>query len=179
MPDGPPFGRPSELKPLRGAPGAWRSRSSPSAWAPQRPAAWCTGTRPPSPPRPARCSSGSACCNCSAAERTIPTRGSLPLCRSQAPVLPPGDRVDQSYPQPAAGAVGFRVFMMSDEKTSTPSKAQCHTTPTTVPPDRPGPRLVAAVVDRVTFNAHIIETGAQSYRLRMHQQDQRTPQRAG
>jgi len=28
------------------------------------------------------------------------------------------------------------------------------------------PRLVAAVVDRVTFNAHIIETGTNSYRLR-------------
>jgi len=30
----------------------------------------------------------------------------------------------------------------------------------------PDLRLVAAIVDRVTFNAHIIETGAQSYRLR-------------
>jgi DNA replication protein DnaC len=28
------------------------------------------------------------------------------------------------------------------------------------------PRLVAAIVDRVTFNAHILETGTQSYRLR-------------
>ena len=28
------------------------------------------------------------------------------------------------------------------------------------------PRLVAAIVDRVTFNAHIIQTGADSYRLR-------------
>jgi DNA replication protein DnaC len=28
------------------------------------------------------------------------------------------------------------------------------------------PRLVAAVVDRLTFNAHIIETGTESYRLR-------------
>jgi len=27
------------------------------------------------------------------------------------------------------------------------------------------PRLVAAIVDRVTFNAHIIETGTNSYRL--------------
>ena len=27
-------------------------------------------------------------------------------------------------------------------------------------------RLVAAVIDRVTFNAHIIETGTESYRLR-------------
>jgi len=26
-------------------------------------------------------------------------------------------------------------------------------------------RLVAAIVDRITFNAHIIETGTQSYRL--------------
>jgi IstB-like ATP binding protein len=28
------------------------------------------------------------------------------------------------------------------------------------------PRLVAAIVDRVTFNAHIVETGTESYRLR-------------
>jgi DNA replication protein DnaC len=28
------------------------------------------------------------------------------------------------------------------------------------------PRLVAAIVDRLTFNAHIIETGTESYRLR-------------
>jgi IstB-like ATP binding protein len=27
------------------------------------------------------------------------------------------------------------------------------------------PRLVVAIVDRVTFNAHILETGTQSYRL--------------
>jgi DNA replication protein DnaC len=30
----------------------------------------------------------------------------------------------------------------------------------------PDPRLVAAIVDRVTFNAHILETGTESYRLR-------------
>src|SRR5438105_798821 len=30
----------------------------------------------------------------------------------------------------------------------------------------PDPRLVAAIVDRLTFNAHIIETGTESYRLR-------------
>ena len=30
----------------------------------------------------------------------------------------------------------------------------------------PDPRLVAAIVDRLTFNAHIIETGTNSYRLR-------------
>jgi DNA replication protein DnaC len=30
----------------------------------------------------------------------------------------------------------------------------------------PDPRLAAAIVDRVTFNAHILETGTQSYRLR-------------
>jgi len=29
------------------------------------------------------------------------------------------------------------------------------------------PRLAAAVVDRLTFRAHIIETGTDSYRLRM------------
>lgn len=30
----------------------------------------------------------------------------------------------------------------------------------------PDPRLVAAIIDRLTFNAHIIETGTDSYRLR-------------
>jgi hypothetical protein len=29
----------------------------------------------------------------------------------------------------------------------------------------PDPRLVAAIVDRITFNACILETGTQSYRL--------------
>jgi len=33
----------------------------------------------------------------------------------------------------------------------------------------PDPRLVAAIVDRVTFNAHIIETGTESFRLRSTQ----------
>jgi DNA replication protein DnaC len=32
------------------------------------------------------------------------------------------------------------------------------------------PRLAAAVVDRLTFHAYIIETGTQSYRLRTAQQ---------
>jgi len=30
----------------------------------------------------------------------------------------------------------------------------------------PDSRLVAAIVDRITFNAHILETGTNSYRLR-------------
>lgn len=30
----------------------------------------------------------------------------------------------------------------------------------------PDPRLVAAIVDRITFNAHILETGTHSHRLR-------------
>jgi len=41
----------------------------------------------------------------------------------------------------------------------------------------PDPRLVAAIVDRVTFNAHILETGTQSYLLPApHQQDLRSAQ---
>jgi len=40
-------------------------------------------------------------------------------------------------------------------------------------PLRLGPRLVAAIVDRVTFNAHILETGTQSYRLRASKTSQR------
>ena len=31
------------------------------------------------------------------------------------------------------------------------------------------PRLCAAIVDRITFEAHIVETGTQSYRLRASQ----------
>jgi DNA replication protein DnaC len=38
------------------------------------------------------------------------------------------------------------------------------------------PRLVAAVVDRLTFNAHIIETGTDSYRLRLSR-NRRRPRR--
>jgi hypothetical protein len=38
----------------------------------------------------------------------------------------------------------------------------------------PDPRLVAAIVDRVTFNAHILETGTQSYRLRTSKTATRT-----
>ena len=37
------------------------------------------------------------------------------------------------------------------------------------------PRLVAAIIDRLTFHAHIIETGTDSYRLRIHPR-QPTPQ---
>ncbi|MGH9212649.1 MAG: IS21-like element helper ATPase IstB [Acidimicrobiales bacterium] len=40
------------------------------------------------------------------------------------------------------------------------------------------PRLVAAIVDQLTFNAHIIETGTDSYRLRATQA-RRTRKRAG
>ena len=35
------------------------------------------------------------------------------------------------------------------------------------PESAPDPRLVAALVDRVTFHAHIIETGTESYRLKV------------
>jgi DNA replication protein DnaC len=36
------------------------------------------------------------------------------------------------------------------------------------------PRLAAAVVDRLTFNAHILETGTDSYRLRSTRANNRT-----
>ena len=39
----------------------------------------------------------------------------------------------------------------------------------------PDPRLVAAIVDRVTYNAHILETGTQSYRLRTSKTPTRRP----
>ena len=37
------------------------------------------------------------------------------------------------------------------------------------------PRLAAAVVDRITFRAHIIETGSESYRLRTSRAKGRHP----
>lgn len=37
----------------------------------------------------------------------------------------------------------------------------------------PAPRLVSAIVDRITFNAHILETGTQSYRLRTSKNNRR------
>jgi hypothetical protein len=47
----------------------------------------------------------------------------------------------------------------------------------------PDPRLVTAIVDRVTFNAHILETGFDYYRLRTPKitarQDHCTPQKGG
>lgn len=43
----------------------------------------------------------------------------------------------------------------------------------------PDPRLVAAIVDRVTFNAHILEMGTQSYRLRTSKTGQNKSKRAG
>ena len=35
------------------------------------------------------------------------------------------------------------------------------------------PRLVAAIVDRLTFRAHIIETGTESFRLKSARQKKR------
>jgi DNA replication protein DnaC len=43
----------------------------------------------------------------------------------------------------------------------------------------PDPRLVAAIVDRVTFNAHILETGTQSYRLRTSKTGRGRTRKAG
>jgi len=42
----------------------------------------------------------------------------------------------------------------------------------------PDPRLVAAIVDRVTFNAHILQTGTQSYRLRTSKNSRRSANKA-
>jgi len=42
----------------------------------------------------------------------------------------------------------------------------------------PDPRLVAAIVDRITFNAHILETGTHSYRLAASKTAARAPRPA-
>jgi DNA replication protein DnaC len=59
----------------------------------------------------------------------------------------------------------FQIFTEREEKSSI-------ATATNLPFSERGQiitdaRLVAAVVDRLTFNAHIIETGTDSYRLRL------------
>ncbi|HEX2700141.1 MAG TPA: ATP-binding protein [Acidimicrobiales bacterium] len=41
------------------------------------------------------------------------------------------------------------------------------------------PRLVAAIVDRLTFNAHIIETGTESYRPRTTRSAKTKARKAG
>ncbi len=43
----------------------------------------------------------------------------------------------------------------------------------------PDPRLVAAIVDRLTFHAHIIETGTESYRLRITRAAKTSKRKAG
>lgn len=43
----------------------------------------------------------------------------------------------------------------------------------------PDPRLVAAIVDRLTFNAHIIQTGTDSYRLRASRNARAQSRRGG
>jgi hypothetical protein len=43
----------------------------------------------------------------------------------------------------------------------------------------PDPRLVAAIVDRLTFRAHIIETGTESYRLRTTRAAKTSKRKAG
>ena len=42
-------------------------------------------------------------------------------------------------------------------------------------PDFSDPRLAAAVVDRLTFRAHIIGTGTDSYRLRLSRASKKKP----
>ena len=43
----------------------------------------------------------------------------------------------------------------------------------------PDPQLVAAIVDRLTFNAHILETGTESHRLRTSKTSTRRKARDG
>ena len=67
--------------------------------------------------------------------------------------LPAGERAKPAGPAPGlAHLPGRRRILASG----------CRGEWGTVFPD---PRLVAAIVDRVTFNASIIETGTRSYRL--------------
>ncbi len=60
-------------------------------------------------------------------------------------------------------ARGLRLLVRPDRGPGDPLSVSCQYPGAVVVPD---PRLVAAIVDRVTFNAHILETGTQSYRLR-------------
>ena len=65
---------------------------------------------------------------------------------------------------PAAPSWLFQILTEREEKASVALASNLPFSERgTVIPD---PRLVAAIVDRVTFNAHIIETGTDSFRLR-------------
>jgi len=55
----------------------------------------------------------------------------------------------------------FQILTEREEKASVASNLPFSEWGTVIP----DPRLVAAIVDRLTFNAHILETGTRSYRL--------------
>src|SRR6266851_1421915 len=82
--------------------------------------------------------------------------------------------------RPPSGAASSSWAVRSSVRSDATRGSWDPTTPTSSPPagwldllQRQGlsrrftdhPRLVAATVDRVTFNAHIVETGTESYRL--------------
>src|SRR4051812_8791608 len=82
-----------------------------------------------------------------------PLQGLLPRAHRIRPALLPG-LVRRARPGPA------------DREAAAPGAV--HPVDARDPPVQAlhRPRLVAAIVDRVTFNAHILETGTQPYRLR-------------
>jgi len=66
----------------------------------------------------------------------------------------------------SAGSHSQRVTGMAASPRPSAVISARHARSRPCPSPGPDPRLVAAIVDRVTFNAHILETGTQSYRLR-------------
>jgi DNA replication protein DnaC len=72
---------------------------------------------------------------------------------------------------PRGAELLFQIITERDERASVAIGTNLPDEWGTVFPD---PRLVAAIVDRVTFNAHILETGTQSYRLRTTKTTSRT-----
>ena len=124
--------------------------SSDSGWPPASKAAG-SGTPPPpswstnSPKPPATGSypaswaatAASTCCSSTSSATSSTTHTALSCCSRSSP----------------------------NEKNAPPSPSGPTSRSANGEPCSPFPRLVAAIVDRVTFNAHILETGTRSYRL--------------
>jgi DNA replication protein DnaC len=82
-------------------------------------------------------------------------------CRCGGPAAGP---ISPVVPHPRGAELLFQVLTEREERASVAvaSNAPFSEWGTTFT----DPRLAAAVVDRLTFNAHILETGTDSYRLR-------------
>ena len=112
------------------------------------------------------------------ARRSRRPAGAVPRGRPLRPPGPPAARRARLRPVDPRGAeLLFQIITEREERASIAIGTNLPFSEWgTVFPD---PRLVAAIVDRVTFNAHILETGTQSYRLRTRQGNRRASRAGG